>query len=173
MVAMAPTYTDAFKSRMIERMTGPRAMTATLLSKEVGIPQPTLSTWLRHAATSGAKATGTKEVLVSTSDTPEGRLQAVLEASQLSEEELGAWLRTRGLHQAQLEQWRATMLAGLEGHRTGAREGGSSRRVRELERELRRKDKALAEAAALLILQKKLRSLLGDEDESTAESNDS
>ena len=42
------TYTDAFKSRMIQRMTGPGAVTATVLGKEVGVSQPTLSAWLRQ-----------------------------------------------------------------------------------------------------------------------------
>jgi transposase len=170
---MSSPYTDAFKSRMVERLTGPRAMTATDLSKEVGVGQPTLSSWLRQAGTIRAKVTVPKEVPVAKTDTAEGRLAAVLEASQLSEGELGAWLRKRGLHSAQLEEWRAAMLAGLEGRGATARVGGQARRVKELERELRRKDRALAEAAALLILQKKLRSLLGDADDSTPEENDS
>ncbi len=42
-----------------------------------------------------------------------------------------------------------------------------ARRVRALERELARKDKALAELAALVALKKKLELLWGDEDEST------
>jgi hypothetical protein len=48
-----------------------------------------------------------------------------------------------------------------------------SRKIRELERELRRKDKALAEAAALLVLKKKLAVLWEDEDDSTRRSNGS
>ncbi len=39
--------------------------------------------------------------------------------------------------------------------------------MRELERQLRRKDKALAEAAALLVLQKKAQALWGDADDDT------
>ncbi len=86
-------------------------------------------------------------------DTAERRLTAVPQASQLSEEELGAWLRTHGLHRAQLDEWRAAMLAGLAGRgASGVSTGGHGRRVKELERELRRKDRALAEAAALLML---------------------
>jgi len=141
---------------MVQRMTGPGAMTATILGKEVGVSQPTLSAWLRHAGTIQAKVKASKEARVGKADTPEGRMQAVMEANALSEEELGAWLRARGLHQAQLDEWRAAMISGLEGSgsRASSREGGQSRRVRELERELARKNKALAEAAALLMLQK-------------------
>ncbi len=107
-------------------------------------------------------------------DTAEGRLAAVLEASKLSEEELGVWLRTQGLHGAQLDEWRAAMLAGLQSNGAAARSTGTqARRVKELERELRRKDRALAEAAALLILQKKLHNLLGDADDGTNDESDS
>ncbi len=42
-------YSEKFKSRMIQRMTGRRRMSAGALSKEVGVPQPTLSLWLREA----------------------------------------------------------------------------------------------------------------------------
>jgi transposase-like protein len=167
---MTPTYTNAFKSRMVERLTGPNARSASELSAEVGVSQTSLSSWLRQAGTIRAKVTVTKEPRVAKTDTAEGRLAAVLQASQLSEEELGAWLRTHGLHGAQLDEWRAAMLAGLAGRgASGVGTGGHARRVKELERELRRKDRALAEAAALLMLQKKLRSVLGDEDDGTSE----
>jgi hypothetical protein len=46
-----------------------------------------------------------------------------------------------------------------------------AKRVRELERELRRKEKALAETAALLVLKKKAAAIWGDEDDSTESKN--
>ena len=76
----------------------------------------------------------------------------MLEASRLSDEQLGAFLRREGLHEATLREWRAAALEALGTPKTARAE---TRRVRELERELRRKDKALAETAALLVLQKK------------------
>jgi transposase-like protein len=92
------------------------------------------------------------------------KLDAVLEASRLGEAELGEFLRTRGLHREHIEQWRSAAEGGL------ARPGQVSpeaRRVRELEKELRRKEKALAEAAALLVLKKKVEAIWGDEDDDT------
>jgi transposase len=47
-----------------------------------------------------------------------------------------------------------------------------SKRVRELEKQLRRKDKALAEIAALLVLPKKVQAICGDEDDDTGRKND-
>ncbi len=73
-------------------------------------------------------------------------------------------MRSRGLHEAQLQQWRDQMLIGLEPKPAKRVE---TKRIRELEKELRRKDKALAETAALLVLKKKAQEIWGDEDDDT------
>ena len=87
----------------------------------------------------------------------------------MKDEELGA---TKGLHEAILTEWKATALEALGPQK----KGGDARRVRELEKQLRRKDKALAEAAALLVLQKSPQSLGGrvrrHEDDDTGPRND-
>lgn len=75
---------------------------------------------------------------------------------------IGALLRREGLHHAQLEDWRKEVLAALEGAGTVQSSPQDRRRIQQLERELHRKDKALAEAAALLVLQKKYQGLLED-----------
>jgi len=81
---------------------------------------------------------------------------------------LGAFLRRRGLHEAQLRQWREAALKGLSDKRPSApRSQADKRRIRELERELRRKEKALAETAALLVLQKKIQARWGDGEDGT------
>ena len=96
------------------------------------------------------------------------KLAAVLEATSLSDEDLGAFLRSKGLHEAQLQQWRDQMLAGLEPITLQrGKKAPEAKRVRELEKELRRKDKALAETATLLVLKKKAQELWGDEDDDT------
>jgi len=161
-------YPISLRSKLVRRMTGPSSVSATTLARETGIPQQTLSRWLRTA--------GTVPVMEESNDTPARRpqdwspeeiLAVITEAAQLSDEDLGAYLRRKGLHEAHLEEWRARIVAGLE---TPVRRSGRSpeaRRIKELERELRRKEKALAEAAALLVLQKKLRAIWGDEEDDT------
>jgi len=103
----------------------------------------------------------------------EEKLQAVIEGATLSEADLGAFLRRQGLHEAQLTQWRQLVLSGLKRapKRPGKASTAQARRVRELERELARKEKALAEAAALLILKKKVQQIWGDEDDNTHKKN--
>jgi transposase-like protein len=168
-------YSAAFKSKIVQRMLGPRAKTATALAAEVGIPQPTLSRWLRATqATLGDVKKPEPPVEAPKPRRPEDwtaeeRLRAVLEASRLSEAQLGAFLRREGLHEATLREWRAAALEGLGSSRPTRAE---QKRVRELEKQLRRKDKALAEAAALLVLQKKVQAYLADADDDTEPRND-
>lgn len=175
-------YSEAFKSKMVQRMSGPRGKTATALASEVGIAQPTLSRWLRRAQSSlGGMSKPEPSVTEASSErTPspskrpedwsaEERLRAVAELARLPDDDLGAFLRREGLHEATLREWRAAALEGLGPQRTGR---GDQKRVHELEKQLRRKDKALAEAAALLLLQKKLRTLWGDGDDDTEPKNE-
>lgn len=170
-------YPDSVKARMVRRLLGPNAVSANALCLETGIPQSTLSRWLRAAATIKG-VSSTKPTPPPTGPTPAKRpqdwtalerAQAVLEASQLSEDELGEYLRSRGLHQEHLDEWRQALEDALSRGR-GAK--SEAKRIRELEREVARKDKALAEAAALLVLKKKLAVLWGDEDDDTGGKND-
>jgi transposase-like protein len=173
---MSPTYSAAFKSRMVQKLTAPGGPSATALAAEIGVAQPTLSRWVREA--SGRVVAMTEEKKRSKSAggkrpqdwTAEERLAVVLEASSLSAEDLGGYLRQRGLHRTTLERWRSQMLQGLASSPRRSKGSGSSkeaRKIRSLEKELRRKDKALAEAAALLVLQKKVQAIWGDEDDDT------
>ena len=95
-------------------------------------------------------------------------------AASLDDEQLGPFLRKKGLHQTHLEQWRSQMLNGLQngaGKKSSKQKNAEVKRIRVLEKELRRKDKALAETAALLVLKKKVQQIWGDEDDPTAGSN--
>lgn len=94
---------------------------------------------------------------------PEEQLLALHQTHGLSEEERNAWCRERGLFAHHLVAWHQAMVAP-------APHSGSPQEMRslkdenqQLKRELVRKEKALAEAAALLVLQKKFRALWEDE----------
>jgi transposase len=170
-------YADGFKEEMIRKMSEPGAQSATSLSAEVDVPQSTLSRWLREAPR--VKKMGKKKQKDRRPQdwSPEEKLEAVMEASGLSDEELGAFLRSKGLHEAQLDAWRKKASEGAQealSKRSKSKQAtAEKKRLRELERELRRKDKALAEATALLVLKKKLAALMEDEDEGTGGKNGS
>ena len=178
-------YSDMFKNAMIQKMTGPGAISASALSKQVDVPQSTLSKWLRmagvdssygfpnnaHEYTKMAKIKGPKRP---NDWSAEDKLKVVMEAAALDDEQLGAFLRKKGLHQTHLEQWRLQMLDGLQNgfsKKKSRQKKADAKRIRALEKELHRKDKALAETAALLVLKKKVQEIWGDEDDPTAGSN--
>jgi transposase-like protein len=91
----------------------------------------------------------------------------------LSGADLGELLRKEGLHAAQLEEWRRATLTALAGsagsHPKRSAEDG--KRIKVLEREILRKDRALAEVTALLVLQKKAQAIWGGADGDTATKN--
>lgn len=173
-------YTVAFKSQMVQKLTRPGGPRAPELSREVGVHPTTLLRWVREAVRQGGpdapnaeRGGGRRMPERRPQDwTAQEKLEVLLEAARLDEEELGAFLRRKGLHEAHLAQWRQRVLAGLEEAAVRSpKVSAEARRIRELERELGRKEKALAEAAALLVLQKKVRALWGDEDDATAPKN--
>jgi transposase len=103
--------------------------------------------------------------------TAAARLQAVITAAAMDESQRSAWCRENGVYPTELEQWKQNAIAALSEtleERASPQETRDSRkRIKELERDLRRKDKALAEAAALLVLSKQLQAIFqrGGEDE--------
>lgn len=169
-------YNQAFKQKMLQRMLGPGAKSALELSKEVDVHQVTLSRWKREAATL-APMSAVKPPTSSpkTPRSAQEKLRLVLAADKLSAEQLGEFLRREGLHEAELAQWRRAMTAALDDQVSAPkteRGGAKNKRIRQLERELHRKERALAEAAALLILQKKAHAIWGDEDDDTKDRSD-
>lgn len=167
-------YTESFKAKMVQRMTPPDAMSAMRLSKEVGVSQSQLSRWLRDARSVVPMAKKPSERAVEgRTRAMEEKLRIVMEAAAIPPNELGAYLRREGVHEAELEQWRTAVKSAFEGSAPKpAGRGTEAKRIKDLERELRRKEKALAEAAALLVLQKKVRAFLGDADDDTDEGNE-
>jgi transposase len=174
-------YSDTIRARMLRRMVGPGAVSANALAQESGISQSALSKWLKQAGSVGAmpkKDEPPEEPAPRSARRPqewttEEKLRALVETSELEGEALGEYLRRRGLHKEQLERWLSDAKEALEGPRTKRRRStGESKRVKELERELRRKEKALAETAALLVLRKKLNALWGDAEDDTDDRNE-
>lgn len=140
----------------------PNAPSASAVSREVGVPLVTVLRWRERART----------LTPMSSDEPkhwslEEKLRVVVEAAKHSDKEMGSFLRREGLHEEQLVEWREAVAGALGSPRRNPRSTAEAKRIRELEKELRRKDKALAETAALLVLAKKVEALWGDVDDDT------
>jgi transposase len=159
---MTKPFSVAFRQKMVDRLTGSDAVSARQLGLETGLPQQTLSRWLQEACS----------LPVMSAKRPrrdwsiEEKIRILATASTLTGAELTNLLKREGVLQADYEQWRFAL--SHEGRAALA----TTRRIRALERELARKEKALAETAALLVLKKKLQALEEDEDVDTDEEHE-
>jgi hypothetical protein len=93
----------------------------------------------------------------------------VVETEAMNETDRSAYCRSRGVYPEQLALWRKACEKAPDWANELTRQRADAnkdalRRIRDLERELSRKEKALAEAAALLMLRKKAAAIWGDED---------
>lgn len=168
-------YPVEFRESLVRRMIGPEQASAHELARATGVARQTLCRWRVEALSVNwmSDHDDASPPRLRPEDWPaQAKLRAVLEAAALSDEELGEFLRREGLHEVQLEEWRQEAMAGALQSLSGKRSRAAARstRERELERELRRKEKALAEAAALLVLRGKLEALSAEEGDDTTKS---
>lgn len=147
-------YGTDVKQTVLEKLLRPEGPGVPALSAEYGIPTATLYGWVRLARNGRMSRNGHSV------RTLREKMASVLEARRLPEEELGRWLREKGLHESQLKRWEQEIEVALAAQEERpAREREHERQLKELEREVRRKDKALAEMSALIVLKKKLETM--------------
>ena len=136
------------------RLLPPESATVEAVACEIGVGVATLERWRSDALSRPARERAW---------TAAARFEAVLTTAALDEAARNAWCREHGVYPQDLAQWRqaATQaLATPEEARASPLQTKQDRRsIKALERELRRKEKALAEAAALLVLSKKLEAI--------------
>lgn len=144
-------YGQAFKERAVARLLPPESSSVESVSREIGVGVSTLERWRSEALL---------KPISGRTWTAVARLEAVVATAAMDETGKSAWCREKGVYPAELEQWRQSATAALaapeEARATPQQTRQDGRRIKELERELKRKDKALAETAALLVLSKKL-----------------
>jgi transposase-like protein len=149
-------------------MMPPHNRTIRELAKAERISEATLYNWRQQARDKG--------LLMPDADTsPEGwaardKFAAVIESASFTEAELAEYCRKKGIYPEQLARWKIACERANDWDRERNRElkKGQKKdrnRIRDLERELRRKDKALAETAALIVLRKKVKAVWGDHEE--------
>ena len=161
---MTKPYSEAFKRKMVQRLIGKNAVSATQLAQETGVRQQNLSRWLQEARSLPRVA---PERPKQRTWTVAEKARIVADAANLDGDSLSAFLQAEGVKLADLERWRLA----LDDRETSST--AMTKRVRALERELARKEKALAEAAALLVLKKKVEDLYPeDEDDDTDKRSD-
>ena len=148
------------KNKIIGRMMPPTNESIRTLSRETGISEPTLHQWRTQARKNGfAVPADGKE---SDRWSPQDKFLIVMQTYPMNETELAEYCRSKGLYAEQIEAWRDACLQANGGV---AKQSAAlqqelkteKKRSKELEKELRRKESALAETAALLTLRRKAR----------------
>ena len=136
------------------RLLPPESASLADVAQEFGVSTQTLEKW-RDASL--LQPAGKKQW------TPAARFEALLTTAAMNEQERSAWCRAHGVFPQQLVEGRQSATEALGAPQTErsspAQAKADRRRIKELERDLRRKDKALAETAALLVLTKKLEAI--------------
>jgi len=162
-----------FKEQVLSKARQRGSRTLAEIAAEANMPLHTLKGWLQEARASKAETVAPSELPQSLSArqwSGAERLLALQESHGLSGEALHAWCREKGLFEHQLTAWREAFVSSAA-PQTAQERRESQAELKALQgkhevllRELRRKERALAEAAALLVLQKKFQALLGDEE---------
>jgi transposase len=154
-------YSEEFKKSAVEKLLHRGSRPVAAIMEELGVPSPTLYQWRSDFASLG----GMKKTSQRPQDrSPQEKLKAVIEFESLPEEKRGEFLRTQGLHVENIKAWRKQLedaLTPVSKQAERLERAEDRRKIKELERELRRKDKALAETTALLVLKKKANLIWG------------
>ena len=165
-------YSKEYRESILRRIMPPNSESIARIAKEEGISEQTLRNWQKRARRDGYAAPGTDAQ--SEEWSTQDKFVIVVETASMNESELAEYARKKGLYVEQIKAWRDACMnanGGIakEAARLNRALKDSQKERRKLERELHRKEKALAEAAALLVLRKKARAIWGDpEDEQYA-----
>ncbi len=158
-------YPQELKQKVLLRMMPPHNESVAELAKEYHLSDKTLYAWRQTALRSGAVIPGDGRNAEQWAS--HVKFAVVLETAALAEAELGEYCRAKGLYPEQVQAWRkvceTAFSAGIARAPSKA-EKADKQRIRHLEQDLRRKERALAETAALLVLRKKAAAIWGEEE---------
>ncbi|MCW8164770.1 hypothetical protein D8B22_10705 [Verminephrobacter aporrectodeae subsp. tuberculatae] len=147
-------YGQTFKDKAVARLLPPHSATLQAVAQEVGVAAQTLDRWRKDAQSSPARGRGW---------TAPARLEAVITTAAMNEVSKSAWCREHGVYLSELDKWYASCTTALTDPQdlraSPQTTRAAARRIKELERDLLRKDRALAETATLLVLSKKVEAI--------------
>ena len=161
------SYSEDFKQSAIKKLLAPGSPGLSATARKMGIAPTTLFGWKKkyasHAIMKKSKDIKTKEW------TPEQKLNAIILTASMSENELGEYLRSNGLHSSDIESFKESALTGFKSKgrpKLDPEVVKLRKNTKKLEKDLNRTERALAEQSARIILLKKSHEIWGDpEDE--------
>jgi len=158
-------YSLEFKENVVRRLMPPNAESVAQVHRDTGVSEATLYLWRNEYRDKGMAVPADPSNPENWSG--ENKLAVVIETASLNEAQLSEYCRKKGLYPEQISRWREGAAMGnarLDDLDRSTRRllSKEKKRIRRLERELKRKEKALAEAAALLVLEKKAQAIWGE-----------
>ena len=158
-------YSPELKEAILRRMLPPNNEPIHKIAKQEGIAEQTLRNWRNETRRNGQA--------VPASDAPaekwstQDKFLIVMETDSMNETELAEYARKKGIYVEEIKLWRDACMnanggVAKEAARLNKELKDSERERKKLEKEINRKYKALAEAAALLVLSKKANAIWGD-----------
>ena len=160
-----PRYSEEFKYSIMTRMMPPQNQSINEIARETGLSPGTLHKWKNQAKKKGIPVPNGEQKVErwSTQD----KFSIVVETAPLSEAELAEYCRKKGLYVEQVQAWRDACIQANGGVAQEAARAQKALRlkdceIKKLSKELHRKESALAETAALLVLRKKANAIWGD-----------
>jgi transposase-like protein len=159
-------YSEEIKKEVLARVTGSEKESITKVSLDKKINKGTIYKWIKEAE---VKA-GIKILRLNGDWTTEEKFHMVLESATLSEQDLGEYCRRKGIYRDNIKSWKSQCINANNGSiedpkklKTELKEERD--KIKKIEKELRFKEKALAETAALLVLRKNVHAIWGDQEE--------
>ena len=154
-------YSEEFRASVAARLLPPNNARIADNVKETGVPKDTLYDWrAKYRNKQGISSSSCKS---SNQYSADDKLAVIIETAALNETELSEYCRCKGLYPVQIKSWKTSMVQGLMSEPSKIDREHNQKQVKtiqRLEKDLARKEKALAEVAALLVLQKKFQSLM-------------
>lgn len=159
------TYNKDIKDKLIKLMVPPENRPVKELVNEYGIHEQTLYRWRKEAKSKGVvyKDKGTSRQKYS----KEMQLQIIIETSLLNSNDLSEYCRRKGVYAEEIEAWKKAFISGETDEQSNLKQELKDKdaKLKTISKELNRKEKALAEAAALLVLRKKMHAIWDSDEE--------
>ena len=151
-------YSNELREAVLRRLLPPQNESVSKVAAEEGISEQTLRNWLNKAKEEGTSADDFD--VPADKWSTQDKFMIVVETARMNETDLAEYARKKGLYVDQIKSWRDACMnanggVAKEAARLNREFKASERENRKLEKELARKEKALAETAHCLSCKKK------------------
>jgi transposase-like protein len=160
-LSVKKNHSPEFKESVVQKISMPGGPSIMEMSEKMGIHHSTIRRWISIYA-------NTNPMKKSKEWTPEAKLKAIAETLNMTDDQLGEYLRTNGLYSSDLDQWRQDFYSSQKSSgrpKLDPEIVELRTKEKELSKDLKRKDRALAEMSARIVLLKKSRLIWGDAEE--------